>query len=68
MKTETIHVEGMTCGHCKQAVEGAASSVEGVSRAQVNLEAGLVEVEMNDDASVEQIIEEIEDQGYDVKQ
>lgn len=67
MREEIIEVEGMTCGHCKSAVEGAASSVQGVAAAEVDLAAGNVTVKMQEDTNVEKIIEEIEDQGYDVK-
>lgn len=67
MKQEVIEVEGMTCGHCKSAVEGAASGVKGVTSAEVDLSAGTVTVHMEDEAALAKIKEEIEDQGYDVK-
>lgn len=67
MREEVIQVEGMTCGHCKSAVEGAASGVEGVNNAEVNLDQGKVVVKMEDNADLAKVIEEIEDQGYDVK-
>ncbi|WP_147802268.1 cation transporter [Alkalicoccus halolimnae] len=66
MQKEVIQVAGMTCGHCKQAVEGAASSVKGVSRAEVDLKAGNVTVEMEEGTNITEIKEEIEDQGYDI--
>lgn len=68
MATKTIQVEGMSCEHCKSAVSGALNNLEGVSQADVNLEAGTVEVNY-DDAKVDDatMAEAIEDQGYDVK-
>lgn len=68
MATKTIQVEGMSCEHCKNAVSGALSNLDGVSQADVNLEAGTVEVNY-DDAKVDDaaMTEAIEDQGYDVK-
>ncbi len=36
--TEKITVDGMTCNHCKMAVEKAAMSVSGVESAEVDLE------------------------------
>jgi len=41
----TIKVEGMSCGHCKMAVEKAAKSLDGVSMAEVNLDKGELSVE-----------------------
>ncbi|SDN31106.1 cation transporter [Alkalicoccus daliensis] len=67
MREELIQVEGMTCGHCKSAVEGAAAGVKGVTNAEVNLDKGNVLVKMEDNADLAKVIEEIEDQGYDVK-
>lgn len=69
MAQKTIEVEGMTCGHCKSAVEGALSELEGVKSADVNLDANNVNVEY-DEAKVTEasMAEAIEDQGYDVKQ
>ncbi|MDQ6754347.1 MAG: cation transporter [Actinomycetota bacterium] len=33
-------VEGLTCGHCVQTIEGAVTSVDGVASATVELVAG----------------------------
>ncbi|SER58333.1 copper chaperone CopZ [Salipaludibacillus aurantiacus] len=67
MKKETIQVEGMTCNHCKQAVEGALNKVDGVAKAEVNLDANNVTVEYEDSqVNLSTLKEEIEDQGYDV--
>ncbi|TGB04867.1 copper chaperone CopZ [Halobacillus salinus] len=65
MKT-TIKVEGMTCGHCEKAVNEALKELEGVQSVQVNLSSGDVEVTYDAPATVEQMEEAIEDQGYDV--
>ncbi|NQE00037.1 cation transporter, partial [Staphylococcus xylosus] len=35
MATETIKVEGMSCEHCKHAVEDALTNLDGVSTANV---------------------------------
>ena len=64
---EMIKVEGMSCNHCVQAVEGSVSKLAGVSSVQVNLDNGEVVVEFdNNQTTLEQIKETIEDQGYDV--
>ncbi|OIJ10004.1 copper resistance protein CopZ [Anaerobacillus arseniciselenatis] len=67
MNKVTISVEGMTCGHCKSAVEGALSKVDGVVSAEVDLNAKNVTVEFDGSkVTEEQLKNEIDDQGYDV--
>lgn len=64
---KTINVQGMTCGHCKKSVEGALNELDGVSGAEVNLEAGNVKVNYDEaKVSLEDMQEAIEDQGYDI--
>lgn len=68
MATETIKVEGMSCEHCKHAVEDALTNLDGVSTANVNLEEGNVKVDFDDNkVTTPNMHEAIEDQGYDVK-
>lgn len=65
MKTETLKVEGMSCGHCVKSVEGAVKQL-GAS-GKVDLEAHFVTVAYNESqVSLDAIKEAIEDQGYDV--
>ena len=45
LQKETIMVEGMSCNHCKQAVEKAVLAVAGVAAAQVDLAAKSLQVE-----------------------
>ena len=67
MVKKTLNVQGMTCGHCKMAVEGALKKLDGVSNAEVNLEAANVEVTYDESkVTVEAMKEAIEDQGYEV--
>ncbi|AOM83092.1 copper chaperone CopZ [Salisediminibacterium beveridgei] len=68
MKTDIIEVDGMTCGHCKSSVEGALTSLNGVSKAEVNLDAKNVTVEYDENmVEVSKMKTEIEDQGFDPK-
>lgn len=63
-----LTVEGMTCNHCKSAVEGALAEESGVTTATADIDAGLVNVNYDDSkVSLDKIKEVIEDQGYDVK-
>ncbi|WP_353892215.1 copper ion binding protein [Proteinivorax hydrogeniformans] len=60
-------VSGMSCGHCKAAVEKALDKLDGVKTVDVNLELG--EVTINYDENVvtrEQLINTITDAGYSV--
>jgi len=62
-----IDVQGMTCGHCKSSVEGALSSLDGVTKADVNLDENNVNVEYDDSKVTDSSMNDaIEEQGYDV--
>lgn len=67
MKSLTLDVKGMTCGHCKMSVNGALTDLDGVSDVEINLETGKVEVVYDENkVDTEKMKEAIEDQGYDV--
>lgn len=68
MKTQTLDVKGMTCGHCKMSVEGALKELNGVTSSEVSLETGKVEVTYDESqVTVEAMKDAVEEQGYDVK-
>lgn len=48
MAIATLKVEGMTCEHCVRAVTRALEETDGVTRAQVELEAGRARVEYDE--------------------
>ena len=58
-------VTGMTCGHCRQAVEQEVGHVAGVTALDVDLESGGLTVEGNDidDGAVRAAIREA---GYEI--
>lgn len=63
MSQEILNVEGMSCGHCKSAVESALNNIDGVTSADVNLENGQVSVQYDDSkVAVSQMKDAIEDQ------
>ncbi len=64
--TKTIYVEGMTCNNCVRHVEEALKELEGVKTVRVDLEGKKAEVELSREVSDQEIIEAIEDAGYDV--
>lgn len=63
---KTIVIEGMSCTHCKAAVEKALASVDGVSQATVNLDENKADVELSVDVSDEALAAAVTDAGYDV--
>ena len=69
MEQKIINVEGMSCDHCKNAVESALAKINGVSAAEVNLDKGQVRVDYDEDkVQLSDMKDAIEDQGYDVKE
>jgi Cu+-exporting ATPase len=66
--TTTIAVEGMTCGACTSAIESGFKDVEGVYQFNVSLLANRA-VLVHDPAKLteDQIVEIIEDRGFDAK-
>ena len=64
MQETIIKIEGMSCGHCKAAVEKALQAVAGVENAVVDLEKKQAVVTGN--AAMEAMREAVEDAGYDV--
>ncbi len=62
---QTFDVTGMTCAACSARVEKAASGVEGVEHAAVNLLKNSMEVEYDgDSATVARIVAAVEKAGY----
>lgn len=64
MSTTTYAVPGISCGHCKTAIEGEVTKVAGVEVVEVDIDAKTVTVSgVADDADVRAAIDEA---GYDV--
>ena len=66
--TTTVAIEGMTCGACTSAVEGAFKDVEGLIRFNISLLAERAVITHNPSKlSADKIVETIEDAGFDAK-
>ncbi len=65
-KKKVLKIEGMSCGHCKAAVEKALKSVDGVKNAVVDLEGSTAEVTLKNDVSDEVLSKVVADAGYEV--
>ena len=62
-----LNVEGMTCNHCKMAVEKALLKLNGVVSAEVSLADKNVTVNFdNSSANIDQMKAAITDAGYNV--
>lgn len=67
MEKTTFKVEGMSCGHCKAAVEKALQQTAGVNDARVDLAAGTVTVTFDPGKVGRQdLTKAITDAGYEV--
>jgi copper chaperone len=66
--TETrFEVTGMSCGHCKAAVEGELNKLSGVKMANADIERGTVEVAYDGGkVTTEDLKGAIEEAGYTV--
>ena len=64
MSTRTYSVPEISCGHCKNAIEGEVGTLEDVDSVNVDIEAKTVTVDGTaSDAAIHAAIEEA---GYDV--
>ena len=67
MSTTTLNVPEISCGHCKSAIEGAVSPLEGVARVEVTVDTKTVELDYDGtDGTLTSIVRAIEDVGYEV--
>lgn len=57
-----LKVNGMSCSHCKAAVEGALKEVPGVTDVDISLERGFAVVRGS--TAVERLLKAIEEAGY----
>ena len=65
-QTISLNVEGMSCNHCKAAVENALKEI-GVAKVEVDLAAKKVSAAFSaDKVNVEGIKKAITDAGYEV--
>ncbi|GEP85507.1 putative copper-ion-binding protein [Staphylococcus piscifermentans] len=67
MEEKQLKVEGMSCEHCKAAVESAVGKIDGVESVNATPDNDTVDVKFNDE---DQVLSEVEkaiyDAGYDV--
>lgn len=61
---QSFNVQGMSCGHCVNAVTNAVKSVDPQAQVQVDLAKGKVDVQTQQDRQA--IARAIEEEGYKV--
>jgi copper chaperone len=67
MSTLTISVPEIHCDHCKHSLEGALAPLPGVRAAEVDVAARTITLDVDEvQADRDQIVETIQEQGYDV--
>lgn len=64
MKKVTLHIEGMSCGHCLNAVNQALAGVPGARIDSVRI--GRAEVEVPEGAGSDALVTAVEEAGYNV--
>jgi copper chaperone len=68
MVTKVLKVNGMSCGHCKQAVESALQDLPGVAKAVVDLATGEVVMQLAHAVSEAALAAAIDEAGYECVQ
>ncbi|MCZ7421279.1 MULTISPECIES: copper ion binding protein [unclassified Micromonospora] len=66
MVSTTYQVQGMTCGHCVNAVSTEIGAIEGVSDVQVDLATGQVTVTSDQPLSGDAVRAAVDEAGYEL--
>ena len=67
MTEKTFNVAGMSCGHCKAAVEDELNELSGVEKANADIVKGTVEVSYDErTVNTEDLLGAIQEAGYTV--
>ncbi|NGM12504.1 copper ion binding protein [Verrucosispora sp. WMMA2044] len=66
MVSTTYQVQGMTCGHCVNAVSTEIGAIEGVSDVQVDLATGQVIVTSDQPLSGDAVRAAVDEAGYEL--
>lgn len=62
-----LEVDGMSCGHCRQAVEDALGEVDGVASVEVSLDDGRADVTVDEGTDAASLTAAVEDAGYEAR-
>jgi copper chaperone len=63
----SVEVDNIKCGGCAHSIESKLSEMDGISQVTVEVEAGLVTFESEDDTPVEAVKGKLSSMGYPEK-
>lgn len=66
MSTTTYRVQGMTCGHCVQAVSTEVGGLPGVKQVEVDLATGNVTVTSDGELDRDAMRAAVDEAGYEL--
>ncbi|MFN8052667.1 MAG: cation transporter [Acidimicrobiales bacterium] len=66
MITTSYTVQGMTCGHCVEAVRSEVAQVDGVTAVSVDLETGALDVTSVDALDRALVAAAVDEAGYEL--
>lgn len=66
MTEATLNVPDISCGHCKESIEGAVSELQGVAKVDVSINDRTVFVSYGAPTEMNDVVNAIEGQGYEV--
>ncbi len=64
--TTIIHIKGMSCNHCVQAVTKALRDIEGVQKVEINLSSGSATLEHINPLDMKVVRAKVEKAGYEL--
>ncbi|MGO4444124.1 heavy-metal-associated domain-containing protein [Mycobacterium sp. 2YAF39] len=64
MRTTTVTVTGMSCGHCATSVREEITDIPGVRAVDVDLVSGNVTIDSDNEVETTAIRSAVEDAGY----
>ena len=67
MTTATYDVDGMTCGHCVNAVTGEIAKLRGVTDIDVDLDTGQVTVASTEPLDHDDVQAAVDEAGYELR-
>ncbi len=67
MSTTTITVDGMTCGHCVNAVQTEVGKLDGVTDVSVDLGSGQVTIVSETEPDADALRDAVEEAGYEIR-
>lgn len=66
MTTMTVTVQGMTCGHCVEAVRSEVAKIDGVTGVEVDLESGRVDIDSDRPVAEADLRAAVDEAGYEL--